>query len=141
MEMAQTTSRGKIVMSLLNDFLYRNELKKALIMSTEALNNAKNMILAMQQEKKKSSQWQRVPESWSDLEDGNYYMYGKIHKENPGGWPYVGYETILATKCGNSILVKAIPDYNDISIEPTYFMKAKEWPKPPAKEGQHEKNG
>lgn len=109
-----------------------------------------------------SSQWQRMPESLLDLEDGHYFMYGKIKNEYKRGWPIdlIDYETIHVIKLGRkfkqfsiSLSVGVIPSHGNISITPEYYMKAKEWPKPPyyikaeewpkppAKEGQDEKTG
>ena len=110
-------------------------------------------IIQDRQEQKKSSQWQPMPESKFDLEDGNYFMYGKIKNEYKGGWPCWShhdnnYEIIHVIKVlrtfkqiSTSISVGVIPDCGNISIMPEYYMKAEEWPKPPAKEGLDEKNG
>ena len=94
-----------------------------------------------------SSQWQRVPESWSDLEDGNYFMYGRIlDSYHPGLGDHDDYETVIVKKLGikcNQISLwdGCFQSHNSIIIEPEYYMKAEEWPKPPEKAGKDEKTG
>lgn len=112
-------------------------------------------IIQDRQEQKKSSQWQRVPESLLDLEnleDGAYYMYGKLKNKYHSGpeWQHYdnGYEIIYAVKFGRKfnqisvVLSTGIsPDLGGLSITPEYYMKAEEWPKPPEKAGKDEKTG
>lgn len=95
------------------------------------------------QEQKESSQWQRMPKSLLDLEDGHYFMYGKIKNEYKRGWPHcdIDYERIHVIKASRtfkqistSISVGIIPSCGNISITPEYYMDAEKWkwPKPPA---------